>query len=250
MAKNKKIDRPKTILPESDGAQSSPMGSLCQSFMEAEHHRSLDELGSLYMRALSEQFATSVADGNLEASMAMLAGCPALARMPCAKSLISALHYSCASARMAPLTRALLALGCDPQGNPRAPGQVADGSSSPLRWAASSGSLGAIQALLKAGAKPKIGDLHEACRQARGDCVSALLSAAPKLDPFKPFGGHKTSCDAALRTAASERRAFSPENRLSIEMALADFERWALKRELDTSADGGNSTTSQGSKRL
>lgn len=196
---------------------------------------------SIFMRHLGEQFASALADGKIETALAMLAGCPALARLPCKKALFSALHWSCASVALAPATRALLLLGCDPLGYPgEYPNDVERASNTPLRWAISSGNLPSLSALLAAGAKPDINDLYEACRNAEGACAIAIMTAAPHLNPFEPTGQAGLNCHQALIDAAESTRNPFNESRLLIDEALSDFESWALERALVGDGDAGN----------
>lgn len=202
--------------------------------------------GGEFMRRLADQFTAAVADGKLESSMAMLAGCPELAKMPCRKAFFSALHWSCANVSLAPVTRALLSLGCDPLGFP-SPEQGAEGRhNSPIRWAASSGNLPALSALLGAGARPDLEDLMEACRNAQGACAMAIVEAAPELDPFAPAVAGGACCFDALREAAASLRCAVNDKRLQVDEALGCFEALALARQLPAGPRGDDS----GSRRL
>jgi hypothetical protein len=213
----------------------SRLATLCQPFNEP----SADAQPSpVFIAMLCEQFAEALADDKLESAMAMLAGCPQLALLPCRKALYSALHWSCASVRLAPATRALLELGCDPWGYP-ARNDSADASNTPLRWAVSSGNLESLRALLHAGALPTLGDLHEACRNAQGACAMAILSSAPLLDPFEPIGPHGAHCYSALEEAARSLRNPINDYRLQVDQALAAFEQAALMSSIGHApADG------------
>jgi ankyrin repeat protein len=194
------------------------------------------------MAHLAEQFACAVADGQLESSLAMLAGCPGLASIPCRKALYSSLHWSCASVKLAPLTRALLALGCPVDGFASTSGR--SDSDSPLRWAASCGNRESLDALLSYGARPVLTDLLEACRRARGACALAMLSAAPDLDPNESPAGSE-SCKSALVRASQELSPISSELAEGIQQALSYFEKLALEAQTQE----GRSSSS-GSKRL
>lgn len=202
-------------------AQCGSPGSFTDDFSEP--------LGALFMAHLADQFAEALANDKLEAALSMLAGCPQLALIPCRKALYSALHWSCASTRLAPATRALLLLGCDPLGYPLG-GSASDDESTntPLRWAVSSGNLDSLRALLSAGASPTLGDLHEACRNAQGACAIAILDSAPQLDPFAPVGRMGVHCHATLAQAARSLRNPINDGRLRVEQALAAFERRSL----------------------
>lgn len=202
-----------------------------------------------FLDALGSELANALADGRLECALAMLAGCPALALMPCRKAVFSALHWSCSSERLAPATRALLALGCDPSGYPipgSAPGERA--SNTPLRWAISSGSLPALLALISAGARPGLDDLFEACRNAQARCALAIAQARPDLSPFESPGPGLPHCFQALFDAAA---ALSPSDRAArplLEEALCVFESRALLDSAPESAAAGRGGS--GSKRL
>lgn len=187
------------------------------------------ELGDslFFSRALCDQFAQAVADENRETALAMLAGCPQLARMPCRKALHSALHWSCASPAMAPLAEALLRLGADPTGTFPGEAPAREPANTPLRWAASSGSLRAVAALLGAGARPMLGDLREACRSGQGACGLAILDARPDLDPFADLDGQ--SCHQALSAAVEGMTRGFAEGPRGARALMAAFERRAIE---------------------
>lgn len=207
----------------------TPLSVLLELAESSESRGALTEPKSetpLFMHHLGEQFAEALANEKLETALSMLAGCPSLATMPCRKALFSALHWSCASERLAPATRALLVLGADPMGFPLSDKSADHASNTPLRWAVSSGNLPSLQALLRAGARPELADLHEACRNAQGACAMALLDARPDLDPFASI--HDSSCHQALVDSAKNLRSPIEEKRLHVDEALAQFERIAL----------------------
>lgn len=181
----------------------------------------------VFSRALCDQFAQAVADENRETALAMLAGCPQLARMPCRKALHSALHWSCASPVMAPLAEALLRLGADPTGVMPGGDTVCEPVNTPLRWASSSGSLRAVKALLAAGVLPELSDLREACRSGQGACGLAIFEARPELDPFADLDGQ--SCHQALDAAVSSMTLFNAEASISARALMAAFERRAIE---------------------
>jgi hypothetical protein len=206
---------------------------------------------SVFMCNLGDQFASSLADGKIETALAILAGCPSLARLPCKKALFSALHWSCASAALAPATRALLFLGCDPLGYPGDyPNDVERASNTPLRWAISSGNLPSLTALLAAGAKPHIHDLYEACRNAEGACAIAIMTSASDLNPFEPIGHRGLTCHQALLEAAESNRDPFNESRLLIDEALSVFQAWALNHALPIDADDADDAKARDSRRL
>lgn len=200
-----------------------------------------------FMEALGSQLANALADGRLESALAMLAGCPGLALIPCRKAFFSALHWSCSSEQMAPATSALLSLGCDPAGYPLPESSPEErASNTPLRWAISSGSLLAVEALIAAGATPGIDDLFEACRNAQARCALAIAEARPDLDPFEPSRPGLPHCVQALFEAAA---ALSPGERAKrplLAEALSHFEA----RSLSESAPVPLSDSSKDSRRL
>ena len=230
--------------------QASPLGRLAKKhdFDKGWLFARLSDPKSVNIGRLCDQFAQTVCDGHLEASMAMLAGCPALALLPCRKALFSALHWSCSIVSMSPLTHALLSLGCDPEGYP-APehaGLSDRHHNSPIRWAVSSANRASLAALLSFGAKPEIDDLYEACRNAQGGCAIALMEAMPQADPFAPIGPYGQSCHQALLEAARTLRNPINADRLKVEQAASLFESMAISKCV-TAEDQADA---QSSKRL
>lgn len=239
MAENKKKSHRKSATKGSSSRKKSPLQRLALDIANPALFECISQ-DSIFMRHLGEQFASALADGKIETALAMLAGCPSLARLPCKKALFSALHWSCASVALAPATRALLLLGCDPLGYPgEYPNDVERASNTPLRWAISSGNLPSLSALLAAGAQPDINDLYEACRNAEGSCAIAIMAAAPHLNPFEPTGHGGLNCYQALIDAAESTRNPFNESRLLIDEALSSFESWALDHSLISDDDAG-----------
>ena len=218
--------------------EDSPLGLLVQNndYPDGWLYDGLSDVDSIHMFKLCEYFAQTVCDGRLEAAMAMLAGCPSLAKLPCRKAHFSALHWSCSIVAMAPLTQALLFLGCDPEGFPFFEHEPASERkhNSPIRWAVSSGNQQSLKALLSYGAQPEVDDLYEACRNAQGACAIALVAYLPQFDPFAPIGPSGQTCYQTLLDAAHTFKTPLNEHRLMVQQALSLFEFMSITSHVDS----------------
>lgn len=213
--------------------------------------RERDELR--YFKILSEAFHKHLDQRDAHAALSALASEPELASRLPARAGHSPVHWACASAALAPVLEALLAMGACPQGRVLVDGELRlplGCSQSPMEWAVSSGNAEAVGALARAGAPASPSFLLLACLSAEGACAVALLDAfGPEaLLPFEAWerpvgeaGPPLSAWDALL--LASERR-FDPDIALrrAIPLALSRFERLLLERASGSASSGKSSS--------
>jgi len=157
-----------------------------------------DPLGAF--ERMREVFFVAVTRGNAESALALLAAEPRLAFAEHAGA--PSLHWVCAEARLEPLIEPLLSAGCDAMQEAR---EESRGSIA-LEWAAQSGNLAAVSALLAL--RPERHSmarmnqsLREAARKGFGDvCLFLMARGADPLEkgvsPINPDRPKKAATPA------------------------------------------------------